>query len=90
MLMFLSMDQNVGLNCKYLSRSDFASTYTDRQIQLPTDNERLAKGRAYKTGAVDQEEMPTFGVDKGLYLVTKEDGTKATSSELSDRKNLKI
>lgn len=80
---------NVGLNCKYLSRSDFASTYTDRQIQLPTDNERLAKGRAYKTGAVDQEEMPTFGVDKGLYLVTKEDGTKATSSELSDRKNLK-
>lgn len=77
------------MNCKYLSRSDFASTYTDRQIQLPTDNERLAKGRAYKTGAVDQEEMPTFGVDKGLYLVTKEDGTKATSSELSDRKNLK-
>ena len=85
----ISIDgSNVGLNAKYLSRNDFYSTMVDKQAPLPSDTNKVNKGRLYQSSARDQETMPTFGVDKGLYLAMKSDGTKATAKELDERKDL--
>ena len=81
---------NVGINEKYLSRADFLGTFKDRQSALPTDTAKMNKARLYATGAQNQDNMPEFGVDKGLYLITKKDGTKASADDLSDSNNLKF
>ena len=79
---------NVGINATYLSRSNFIATFVDKEASLPKDTAKVNKARIYKTSANDQETMPTFGVNKDLYLVTKKDGSKASSSDLSSGKDL--
>lgn len=81
---------NVGINATYLSRSNFIATFVDKEASLPKDTAKVNKARIYKTSANDQETMPTFGVNKDLYLVTKKDGSKASSSDLSSGKDLKF
>ncbi len=79
---------NVGINTVYLSRSNFLGTFTDRQASLPTDTAKVNAARIYATGANNQDVMPVFNVDKGMYLITKADGTKATSDDLSGQAEL--
>lgn len=81
---------NVGVNETYLSRADFFGTFKDRQSGLPTNTTKINKARIYATSANNQETMPTFGVDKGLYLIVNEDGSKASAEQLKALKNLKF
>lgn len=79
---------NVGLNEVYLSRSDFLETFKDRPSNLPKDETAVIKGRQYCTSANSQDEMPEFSIDKGLNIVTKKDGSKASLEELRSGSNL--
>ncbi len=79
---------NVGINAVYLSRSDFFGTFTDRQASMPTDTTKVNKARIYTTGANNQENMPTFGVDKGMYIITNADGSKASLDQLNGKGEL--
>lgn len=79
---------NVNLNCTYFSRKDFVSTFMDNACSYPSDYQRLAKGRSYKTRANNQDEMPVFNENKNLYLFTKKDGSKAGYDDLNKRKDL--
>lgn len=81
---------DVGINETYLSRNDFLGTFKDKQSALPKDKNKVNKAKIYATKANDQEEMPTFGVDKNLNIVTKSDGSKASYDELKKSKDLKF
>ena len=80
---------NVGINATYLSRRDFIETFVDKEAKLPTETNKINKARIHKTSANDQEQMPTFNINKDLYLITKKDGSKANSEELLKGKDLK-
>ena len=79
---------NVGLKEKYLTREDFYGSFRDRQSPLPEDTDKVVKGRLYASGANNTDEMPVFGADNGLYIITKADGTKASAEELKDAEGL--
>ncbi|MFA6830285.1 MAG: glycoside hydrolase family 3 N-terminal domain-containing protein, partial [Bacilli bacterium] len=79
---------NVGINATYLSRNDFVATFTDKQCGLPTDTDKINKAKIYKTGSNNTDDMPIFGEDNGLYLVTNKDGSRATGDQLKSRKDL--
>ncbi len=81
---------NVGINATYLSRSDFVSTFIDKAARVYTDTSKVQKAHIYKSHANDVEEMPSFSIDSSLYLVTKEDGSKASYKELETGKGLKF
>ncbi len=79
---------NVGINETYLSREDFIATFRDRAASLPKDQTKISKARTYVSKANNQEEMPKFEENNELYVVTKKDGTKASSEELKNSKDL--
>lgn len=81
---------NVGLKEKYLTREDFFGSFRDRQSPLPEDTDKVVKGRLYSSGANNTDEMPEFGADNGLYIITRSDGSKATSDELKSGEGLKF
>ena len=81
---------NVGINETYLSRNDFLGTFKDKQSALPKDKNKVNKARIYATKANDQEEMPVFGQNKNMNIVTKSDGSKASYDELKKSKDLKF
>mgnify|MGYP005752977269 CR=1 FL=1 len=81
---------NVGINETYLSRNDFLGTFKDKQSALPKEKSKVDKARIYATKANDQEEMPKFGVDKELYIVTKSNGSRASYEELKKSQDLKF
>ena len=79
---------NVGVNETYLSRSNFIGTFKDTSSRLPTDTKKMTEAKTYQSSAMDQETMPSFGAENGLYLVTKKDGTKASAADLASPSNL--
>lgn len=80
---------SVGVNATYLSRNSFATTLADNSAKLPTDQAALLAAKKFRSSAQNQEEMPTFDAKNDLYLVTKEDGSKASGKELSSPTGLK-
>ncbi len=81
---------NVGINATYLSREDFVATFVDKTAKTPSDKAKVDKAHIHQSHAEDVEERPTFGQDKGLYLVTKEDGSKASAADLDKGTGLKF
>jgi beta-glucosidase len=81
---------NVGINETYLSRNDFVGTFKDTQSKLPTNTDLVNKARIYRSGAQDQETMPSFGVESNLRLITKQDGSNASFDELKTPSGLKF
>ena len=73
-------------NIIYLSRADFAGTYPSAKFVARSKGMNVTKNGigAY----LDDKKvygdltMPTFGEDNGLYLYTREDGSKATLEDL--------
>ena len=66
----------------YLSRSDFSSTFPTTAT-VPENTSEVTKANDYTNTSYDTTEMPTTGADNGLYLVTKEDGSKASMDDLN-------
>ena len=63
----------------YMTRSDFATSFPTEHAKNPTGD----GGKSTKINDVyDTNTMPTTGVDSGLRLVTKEDGSKASKADL--------
>lgn len=74
----------VDAETTYLSRSDFAGTMPQAITHAPTDNSNsIGKAGTYKNDVYDTDVMPTTGKDAGLRLVTKEDGSPASFSDLN-------
>ena len=73
---------NTGANWTYLSRSDFAGTLATERCggvnEIKNDQKPYDGYDALYTA------MPTLGKDAGLYLVTKEDGSKASASDFTN------
>lgn len=84
-----------GEGVKYLSRNNFTGTFAlTKTSGKITTNSSIASSAA-SSNAKDMynfTEMPTTGVDSGLRLVTKENGSYASASELSGgaKSNLKL
>ena len=74
-------------NITYLSRADFAGTFPTSKITLRTKGIDVTYDgiSAYLDDSVVYKDltMPTFGADNGLYLYTREDGSKATLEDLN-------
>ena len=71
----------------YLSRADFDGTFPKNKITLRTKGIDVTYDgiNAYLDDSVVYKDltMPTFGKDNGLYLYTREDGSKATIDDLN-------
>lgn len=66
----------------YLSRSDFARTFPKSQ-KNPTNANEVLKANNYQNKEFEDMPMPTLNVDHGLYMRTREDGSKATLNDLN-------
>ena len=65
-----------------LSREDFASTFPKALSMSGMKSSEVSRANNYVYKGDAQTEMPTLNQDNGLYLYTKEDGTKASLSDL--------
>lgn len=67
----------------YLTRADFAGTVPTQSAPVPPDPAKMIDAAAeYFNDSFDVDAMPVTGKDSGLRLVTKEDGTTASLSNL--------
>lgn len=69
----------VGAEKQYLSRNDFVNTFPKVHAKTPSNN---GNGSNFVNDVYDTDTMPTLGVDSGLRIVTKEDGSSASLAEL--------
>lgn len=74
----------------YLSRADFAGTFPKTRTPNRTDTANLTKVNTALNDRYDTDSKPTMGADNGLYLVTKEDGTKASKGDLDGSTGAKL
>lgn len=70
----------VGAEKQYLSRNDFVTTFPKVHAKTPTNN---GNGSNFVNDVYDTSTMPTLGVDSGLRIVTKEDGSSASLADLT-------
>ena len=70
-------------NIVYLSRADFAGTFPTQTAARPTGG-AIAEAKKYIPDIPTVETAPTQGENNGLLLVTKEDGSKLSASELKN------
>lgn len=67
---------------KFLSRADFEGTFPYERTPDRTDKAAYDEVSYRLNDRYDTDVMPTTGKDNGLYLVVKEDGTKASAEDL--------
>lgn len=67
----------------YLSRENGFENFPREQAALISEKTKVDAASTYMYDGYDDMEMPTFGADNGLYLVTNEDGSKASYAALS-------
>ncbi len=72
----------IDSNITYLSRSNFAGTVNTAEFS--SDMQFANSQKAYDGYDALYTTMPTLGKDAGLYLVTKEDGSKASASDFTN------
>lgn len=79
-------------NQSYLSRSDFEATFPKTTSLSGMNTSEVTKANNYVSSAYDQTEMPVTGKvgEEPLYMVTKEDGSKASASDLSGDSGTKL
>ena len=82
----------VGAETSYLSRSGNFANVPTKHAKTPSNSSEVSRAANYFNTIYDGQSMPTTGVDSGLRLVTLEDGTKASLSDLKGEtgKTLKI
>lgn len=73
----------------YLSRTDFESTFPETAT-IPENKSEVKKANDYTNSSYDTDTMPETGIDKNLYLVTKEDGSKASLKELNGESEVSL
>lgn len=71
---------------QYLSRTDFEGTFPV-QATVPENREEVRKANNYTNTSYDTDTMPETSKKNGLYLVTREDGTKASLDDLNGKGN---
>lgn len=74
----------------YLSRADFAGTFPTARTLNRTDTVAIDKVNTALNDRYDTEVQTVTGKDNKLYLVTKEDGTKASRSDLEGSTGVKL
>ncbi len=70
----------VGAEKQYLSRNDFVTTFPKVHAKTPSNN---GNGSNFVNDVYDTTVMPKLGVDSGLRIVTKEDGSSASLADLT-------
>lgn len=70
-------------NIVYLSRADFAGTFPTQTAAKPT-GETIGEAKTYVPNIPTVENAPIQDQNNGLLLVTKEDGSKLSASELKN------
>lgn len=74
----------------YLSRADFAGTYPTERTPDRTDKTAYDEVSHRLNTRYDTDTMPTTEAENGLYLVVKEDGTKASQADLEGSTDAKL
>lgn len=72
-----------------LSREDFTSTFPKALSMSGMKSSEVTKANNFTYTGDSQTEMPTLNQDNGLYLYTKEDGSKASLADL-EKGNVKV
>ena len=73
----------LGQNIEFLTRSDWSNTVKTSRYSVIRVSQNATYQAPYDGYDAVYTEKPTTGKDAGLYLVTKEDGSKATASDFS-------
>lgn len=66
----------------YLSRADFAGTFPKKRTPDRTDTSLISSVNTKRNTRYDTSDYPTTGEKNDLYLVVKEDGSKASLADL--------
>lgn len=74
----------LGQGIKFLSRSDWANTVKTSKYNVIRVSPNANYQTPYDGYDILYAAKPTTGVDAGLYLVTKEDGSKASASDFTN------
>lgn len=80
----------VGSKINYLSRADFEGTFPTKRTEKRTDVATIDRVNTARNTAYDTNEMPITEQNNGLYLVTKDDGSKASAADLSGSTGAKL
>lgn len=81
----------VGAETVYLSRADFAGTMPKAHAVFPKDPlGEIKRANEFYNDVYNTDSMPTTGVDSGLRLTTREDGSFATYNELSGSSSVSL
>lgn len=73
----------------YLSRTSFENTFPEKAT-IPEISDEVTKANNYTNISYDTTEMPLTDQDNGLYLITKEDGTKASMDDLTGKSSASL
>lgn len=79
-----------GAPIKYLSRADFAGTFPELRTPDRSDKSLIKEINLKRNDRYNTDAAPTTGADNGLYLVTKEDGGKASLADLRGSTGAKL
>ena len=74
----------------YLSRADFAGTFPEERTPDRSNKTLIDGVNKALNDRYDTDTMPTMGEDNGLYLVVREDGTKASAADLQGSSGVKL
>ena len=80
----------VGAETSYLSRKDNFANFPTSHAKAPTNSSMVNQAATYFNNIYDDATMPTTGVDSGLRLVTKEDGSPASEDDLNGKTGAKL
>ena len=73
----------VGAEKVYLTRSDFAGSFPVSRAAVPTETKLVEQANGYRNELFNITQKPTFGVDSGLRIVTLENGSAASLTDLN-------
>ena len=81
-----------GDSINFVSRSDFKSTFPKARTPDRTDTSKINQVNTQRNTEYDSQyaSMPTTNAKNNLFLVTKEDGSKASLSDLSGKTGVKL
>ena len=73
----------VGAEKVYLTRSDFAWSFPVSRAAVPTETKLVEQANGYRNELFNTTQKPAFGVDSGLRIVTLENGSAASLTDLN-------
>ena len=74
-----------SINVNYMTRSNFNDSFPTTRASTPNSTVVNSAARLLNDTPYQDAAMPDFGLDRGLRLFTKEDGSSATLTELEGK-----